>query len=97
MVTKKGKEISDIVNSTAFYPLEVGIDLSRDHRYLVNEMFKMFLHFSGQLSRNYENGIFDARNEFACKCSKVIVDALEKENLYDRKFWEDEYDKQLSK
>jgi hypothetical protein len=88
----KASEISNIVNNTLFSPLETGVQLSTDHRYLVNEEFKIFLHMAGQLSRNFESGNFDGRNEFACKCSKVIIDALEKADLYTRKYWEDRYD-----
>lgn len=95
---KKGSDaskISDIVNSTLFNPLETGVEFSTEHRYLVNKMFKMFLHFAGQLSRNQVTGNFDGRNEFACKCSKIMVDALIKENLYDEKWWNERYDEIL--
>jgi hypothetical protein len=93
----KASQISNLVNSTIFNPLQTGVELSTDHRYLVNEEFKMFLHFVGQLSRNYDKGHYDDRNQFACKCAKTIVDALKDADLYDRKFWEDEYDKTLEK
>ena len=91
----KASTISNLVNVTTFSPLETGVELSTDHRYLVNEEFKMFLHFIGQLSRNYENGRYDDRNEFACQCAKVMVTALEEKDLYERRFWEERYDKAL--
>jgi hypothetical protein len=90
-------EISNIVNSTLFNPIEVGVQLSNDHRYLVNEMFKMFLHFSGKLSMDYEKGYYDGRNEFACKCAKIIVDALKENDMYDIKFWANKYQEILNK
>lgn len=93
----KASQISNIVNSTLFNPLQVGIELSTDHRHLQNEMFEMFLHFCGQLKRNKEKGVFDARNEFACKCAKTMIDALEKEGLYLLDYWNDRYDEQLKK
>ena len=93
----KANKISELVNSTLFNPLEVGVELSTDHRYLVNEMFKTSLHFIAQLSRNFENGNYDGRNEYACKMSKAIIDALEKDGLYDRKHWENYYDEIISK
>lgn len=93
----KASQISDIVNNTLFNPLEVGIELSTEHRYLQNELFKMFLHFCGQLKRNYEKGNVDARNEFACECAKTMIDALEKEELYTSSYWNDRYDEQLKK
>ena len=80
-----------------YKPLEVGVELSTDHRYLVNEMFKTFLHFSGQLARNFENGNYDCRNEFACKLSKVMIDALIKEDLYHKEYWDKLYDEELTK
>lgn len=88
---EKTRQISDIVNSTLFSPMEVGVQLANEHRYLVNEMFKMFLHFSGKLAMDYEKGFYDGRNEFACKCSKIIVDALKDNDLYDTKYWKDMY------
>lgn len=93
----KAHTISELVNVTTFSPLETGVELTTDHRYLVNEEFKMFLHFIGQLSRNYDKGSYDDRNEFACKCAKTMVTALEQADLYERKFWEDRYDETLSK
>lgn len=94
---KKTQEISDIVNSTLFNPIEVGVQLANEHRYLVNEMFKMFLHFSGKLAMDYEKGFYDGRNEFACKCSKIIVDALKDSEMYNIKFWENKYAEILNK
>ena len=92
----KASQISDIVNNTLFNPIEVGVELSTDHRYLVQEMFKTFLHFSGQLARNYNKGFFDGRNEYACKCANVIVEALKKEELFDFEFFTDKYDEVLN-
>ena len=93
----KANAISELVNVTTFSPLETGVELTTDHRYLVNEEFKMFLHFVGQLSRNHDNGRFDERNEFACKCAKTMVTALEQAGLYERRYWEDRYDEVLEK
>jgi hypothetical protein len=94
---KKTTQISDIVNSTSFNPVEVGVQLSNEHRYLVNEMFKMFLHFTGKLSIDYEKGYYDGRNEFACQCAKIIVDALKENDMYDTKFWVNKYNEILNR
>ena len=83
----RASKISDIVNSTLFDPMEVGIELTTDHRYLQNEIFKSFIHFAGQLARNYEKGLYDDRNEFACKSAHAMIEGLEKADLYDRKYW----------
>ena len=93
----KADIISEMVNKSSFRPMEVGVELTTDHRYLVNEEFKMFLHFAGQLARNYENGNFDGRNEFACKCAKIMTDALKQSDLYDVKLWKELYDDILKK
>lgn len=93
----RASKISDIVNSTLFDPMEVGIELSTDHRYLQNEEFKVFLHFAGQLARNYEKGLYDDRNEFACKSALAMIEGLEKAGLYDRKYWYARYDEMLAK
>ena len=90
-------KISKLVNSTLFNPIQVGVELTTDHRYLVNEFFKTTLHFMGQLKRDYEQGKFDERDEFACKCASKMVDALTDEDLYTPKYWYDEYNKALEK
>ena len=89
--------ISEMVNKTSFNPMQVGVEMTTDHRYLVNEFFKATLHFCGQLKRNCETGNFDGRNEFACKCSKVMIDALTAEGLYQPEYWGNEYDDILKK
>ena len=93
----KASKISNIANSTLFNPMEVGIELTTDHRYLQNEIFKSFLHFAGQLARNYEKGNYDARNEYACKSAHAMIEGLEKAGLYDRKYWYRMYDEILEK
>lgn len=89
--------ISEMVNKTSFNPMQVGVEMSTDHRYLINEFFKATLHFMGQLKRDYEKGKFDDRDEFACKCSKVMIDALTANNLYSPEFFAREYDDILKK
>lgn len=74
----RASKISNIVNSTLFNPIEVGIELTTDHRYLQNEEFKTFLHFAGQLARNYEKGLYDDRNEFACKSALAMIEGLKR-------------------
>ena len=54
----------------------------------------MFLHFASQLSRDYDNGIYDARNENACKCCKQMIQALEELDL---SLLHNEYDKIIQK
>ena len=92
---KKGSyasKISDILNNMSANEMEIGVELSTEHRYLSNKAFNVLLHLAGCLARDYEKGHYDARNEFACKCSKVIIDALEKEDLYVKKYYNQQYD-----
>lgn len=90
-------EISNILNRMSVDAREVGVELSTDHRYLSNKAFTMFLHLAGELARDFEKGYYDERNQYACKCSKIIIDTLEKENLYDKKFEHILYDEILPK
>ena len=91
MKNEKAKQISDVINSTSFYPKRVGVELSTDHRYLQEQFFECSLAFIACLANNYRNGRYDARNEFACKCAYVMMSELEKnEDLY----WKEHEDKQ---
>lgn len=48
--------------------------MSREHRYLQNEMFKVCLEYIKKLAENCENGWFDPRNKYAAETSKKIID-----------------------
>lgn len=50
--------------------------MSADHRYLQNEMFKVCLAYIKELAHAYEEGIYDARNEYACEMSNKIINCL---------------------
>ena len=54
--------------------------MGREHRYLQNEMFKVFMEYVKVLANNAYNGRYDPRNQWACNTSKQIVNALEKAN-----------------
>lgn len=73
------RTISDLVNNTAFQPLEVGVLLSTDHRYLQQQFFNMFVGFISMLSHNYKEGHYDGRNERACKFANAMMEAYMKE------------------
>lgn len=93
MENKTAKAISELVNKISFNGIEIGTELSTDHRYLQNELFKMFIHFAGNLAANYKNGKYDGRNEYACKCAKIMIDALERNELFDAEYYLEEYEK----
>lgn len=86
-------KISNLVNSTTFNPVEVGVELNTEHRYLQEQIFRMSLHFIGQMALNYEKGLFDARNENACKMAHEIIEGLKEKDLYNQKYWSNEYGK----
>lgn len=54
--------------------------MGRDHRYLQNEMFKVFMSYIKILAENCENGCYDPRNEYAAETSKKIIDYFKEIN-----------------
>lgn len=67
------RQFSDYVNR---YPNDftaAARAMGREHRYLQSEMFKMCLEYIKVLSKYYENGIYDGRNEFACEKAHEIA------------------------
>ena len=91
------EKIEAVVNNMSFDTLETGVKLTRIHRYLVNELFKMFVHFAGQLARRYNEGSYDGRDSYACECSRIIIDALAEKGKYDIKYYSNRYDEILKK
>lgn len=85
------RQFSDYVNgrmqSEKVYDREAGRDewiggakacakkMAVEHRYLQQEMFKVCLEYIKVLAENCEKGVYDGRNEWACKTSKFIVDS----------------------
>ena len=76
------KEFSDFVNGRISSPKRVGDELANDHRYLVQEKFKVALGFLETLAMNWHKGYYDARNEWACALSAEMIDKLIAEDLY---------------
>ena len=76
------KEFSSFVNGRLSSPKRVGDELTNDHRYLVQEKFKVALAFLENLALNWHKGYYDARNEWACKLSAEMIDKLIDEDLY---------------
>ena len=71
---KEGQVIEDLVNNTLFDDYKTAKHLANMHRYLQQQFFKMVLHFICMLADNYENGRYDARNEYACSVAKKTAD-----------------------
>lgn len=88
MENENGRIISDMVNKSSFSPIEVAQYMANDHRYLQGEFFKLCEFFIAILANNYEKGIYDGRNEYACKCAKTMIDALCEQKLLDKDYIE---------
>lgn len=67
------KKIEDLINNTSCNPRRVAYGLSRMHRYLQNEFFKICFNYILLLNDHYKNGTYDGRNEWACKMANDIV------------------------
>ena len=67
------RQFSDYVNRCPNDFKKAAEKMSHEHRYLQNEMFKVFLEYIKILADNYKRGCYDARNEYACKTSDAII------------------------
>ena len=75
------RQFSNFVNGKMCSQQETAKHMANDHRYLQQEMFKVFLAYAQILSHNYNNGFYDGRNEYSCKCANEIISALEEKKL----------------
>ena len=73
----------DFVNVYGVEKLETARGWANMHRYLVNVLFGVVLRFIGILAKNYADGNYDGRNEYACRLSKIMIDELEKYGEWD--------------
>ena len=85
---EKAKEISKLINDCSFNARRCGIELSTDHRTLQSTFAKCAMSFFGCLAENYSNGFYDGRNEYECRCARVMIDALTEAGL-----WFEDYEK----
>ena len=76
------KMFSQFINGRISSPKRVGDELANDHRYLVQEKFKVALAFIERLALNWHQGSFDARNEWACQLAADMIDGLIEKGLY---------------
>lgn len=71
---------SNFVNGKMRSKEHVAERMSREHRYLQQEMFKVCLEYIKALAKSYEAGRFDPRNEWSCKMSNSIIEHLKNTN-----------------
>lgn len=76
------QEFSRFVNGKMESACKTGHELANDHRYLVNEKFKVAMAFIEQLADNYKKGRYDERNEYACKAACFAIAHLEEIGVY---------------
>ena len=66
---------------------QTGREMTRAHRYLQQQMFKVFIGFMRQLAYNYLKGRYDQRNEWASKlASEAYGHLVESGFIYDPEF-----------
>ncbi len=66
-------EVSDAMNRCANLQ-QIAAMMACDHRYLVNEKFKLFVEFANVLALKYEQGDYDGRNEWACETAHKFAE-----------------------
>lgn len=72
---------SRFINGGLSHTKEVAQAMAQDHRYLVQERFKLMVEYFKELAKNERKGHYDPRNEWACKCARVAIDALVESDL----------------
>lgn len=73
---------SQFVNGKMTSASQTGQLLANDHRYLVNEKFKVVVAFIEELAVCYHKRQYDQRNEWACHLAAEIMKCLSLNNLY---------------
>jgi Zn-dependent M32 family carboxypeptidase len=72
------KQISNFVNGKCHDMEKTARLMANDHRYLVQEMFKLFIAFAKELSNDFSKGSYDERNQWACKKASEIMGLLKR-------------------
>lgn len=70
------KEFENFVNGRMVSADTTGRELTKAHRYLQQQMFKVFMGFVRQLALNYKEGRYDDRNERASYLAYAIYNHL---------------------
>ncbi len=81
------QEFANFVNGRMCSAENTGRELTRAHRYLQQQMFKVFVGFMRQLAYNYQKGTYDDRNEWASRlASEAYTRLIESDLIYDPNF-----------
>lgn len=81
------QEFANFVNGRMCSADQTGKELTRAHRYLQQQMFKVCIGFMRQLALNYQKGCYDERNKWASLLAAMAYDRLTEDNLiYDPEY-----------
>lgn len=81
------QEFANFVNGRMCSADNTGRELTRAHRYLQQQMFKVFVGFMRQLAYNYQKGSYDNRNEWASRlASEAYTCLIESDLIFDPNF-----------
>lgn len=81
------QEFANFVNGRMCSADNTGRELTKAHRYLQQQMFKVFIGFMRQLAYNYQKGTYDDHNEWASRlASKAYTRLIESDLIYDPNF-----------
>jgi len=72
---------SNFINGCLYNKRDVARAMARDHRYLVGQRGELCIEYLKVLAMYERKGWYDGRDEFACKCARVAIDALVKADL----------------
>lgn len=70
------RQFSTYVNGKCHSKKKTAELMAQEHRYLQNEMFKVCLEYIKKLAENRKIGMYDPRNEYACKAAEYMIDGL---------------------
>lgn len=76
------EQFSEFVNVSTHDREEFANTVTNEHRYLQAEMFTAMLKCIEKWEKAYDNGRYDARNEYAVKASKAMIQGLKDAGLY---------------
>lgn len=80
--TQMGEKFSDFVNMSTHDKDEFALTVTNEHRFLQQEMFNSMMKCVERWSDNHDNRHYDARNEYAVKASKAMIQGLKDAGMY---------------
>lgn len=80
--TQMAEQFADFVNVSTHDKDNFAIGVTSDHRYLQQEMFNAMLKCVEHWADAHDSGRFDARNQYAVKASKAMIQGLKDADLW---------------